>query len=210
MGRNILDMKLGKGFLGIIFLIFTSRAFPNAVFQDQDNFQDEVKFEDIDSNPQKEVRAHEIILPIKSSSMLKNLFHFPFYVNYKRDSNPHVRVIKSIKNRDQKLDSHIRVMRSDHDLSSQIRVMRAEPKRSMLEDTKNFKDDDSKMNQDSQLMLRMQRSVPTQVRVTRSLPSMTNSALMSRLADWDEPQVRVTRSEENYTPQIRIVLSLNL
>merc|ERR1712198_767625 len=181
MGRNILDMKLGKGFLGIIFLIFTSRAFPNAVFQDQDNFQDEVKFEDIDSNPQKEVRAHELILPIKSSSMLKNLFHFPFYVNYKRDSNPHVRVIKSIKNRDQKLDS-------------QIRVMRAEPKRSMLEDTKNFKDDDSKMNQDSQLMLRMLRSVPTQVRVTRSLPSMTNSALMSRLADWDEPQVRVTRS----------------
>merc|ERR1712198_210663 len=144
MGRNILDMKLWKGFLGIIFLIFTSRAFPNAVFQDQDNFQDEVKFEDIDSNPQKEVRAHELILPIKSSSMLKNLFHFPFYVNYKRDSNPHVRVIKSIKNRDQKLDSHIRVMRSDHDLSSQIRVMRAEPKRSMLEDTKNFKDDDSK------------------------------------------------------------------
>merc|ERR1711972_1293542 len=197
MGRDILDMKLGKGFLGIIFLIFTSRAFPNAVFQDQDNFQDEVKFEDIDSNPQKEVRAHEIILPIKSSSMLKNLFHFPFYVNYKRDSNPHVRVIKSIKNRDQKLDSH-------------IRVMRAEPKRSMLEDTKNFKDDDSKMNQDSQLMLRMLRSVPSQVRVTRSLPSMTNSALMSRLADWDEPQVRVTRSEENYTPQIRIVLSLNL
>ena len=89
--QNFVWFAFTKIFLGIIFLIFTSRAFPNAVFQDQDNFQDEVKFEDIDSNPQKEVRAHELILPIKSSSMLKNLFHFPFYVNYKRDSNPHVR-----------------------------------------------------------------------------------------------------------------------
>merc|ERR1712064_1612 len=190
MGRNIFDMKLG--FIGISILIFLSRAFTNPIPQDQDNIKDEIYFEDIDSDPQKEIRHHELILPIKSSSMLKNLFHLPFFVSYKRDSNPHVRVIKSLKNRDQKLDSHIRVMRSDAaaDHFSQIRVIRSPEEPFMGLKSMNY--DADKMLQDSQM--RMLRSAPTHLRVTRAAE-----------ADWDEPQVRITRSEENYTPQIRIV-----
>ena len=56
----------------------------------------------------KKPKVNQIVLPLRSGTMLKNLFHLPFYVTYKRSlmgqsaglqefhsgPNPHVRVIK--------------------------------------------------------------------------------------------------------------------
>ena len=59
--------------------------------------------------------------------MLKDLFHFPVFVTYKRSDsegyNPHVRVIKRSQGFEE--DPQIRVMRSDPgmDLFNQISAM---------------------------------------------------------------------------------------
>merc|ERR1712133_61712 len=131
MGRGYLpDMKLG--FLAFAVILWTSQSIQYSHFDQEIGSRglsikgEEVLQKDGPKNVPK-AKVHELLLPIKSSSMLKDLFHFPVFVTYKRSEsegyNPHVRVIKRSQGFEE--DPQIRVMRSDPgmDLFNQISAM---------------------------------------------------------------------------------------
>merc|ERR1712227_392615 len=165
------DMKLG--FLALAVIIWTSKSLQFSHFkQETDSRNYPIKDEDVlpkdVSKTVQKAKVHELLLPIKSSSMLKDLFHFPVFVTYKRSDenfegyNPHVRVIKRSQDFEEDpqirvmrfdpgtealnhlsaLDRHIRVTRSKEALDPQIRVMRS-PK---------FKNEKSKMDHQIRVM----------------------------------------------------------
>ena len=108
--------------LALAVIIWTSKSLQFSHFKqetDSRNYpikDEDVLQKDVSKNVQK-AKVHELLLPIKSSSMLKDLFHFPVFVTYKRSDenfegyNPHVRVIK--RSQDFEEDPQIRVMRFD-------------------------------------------------------------------------------------------------
>ena len=112
-------------FLAFAVILWTSKSFEYSHFNQEVGPRgpsiknEEVLQKDGQKNVQK-AKVHELLLPIKSSSMLKDLFHFPVFVTYKRSDNegynPHVRVIK--RSDDDEEDPQIRVMRSDSDMET--------------------------------------------------------------------------------------------
>ena len=151
---------------------------------------------------------------MKSSSMLKQLFHHPIMIAYKR-SGPELHEDLSFEKRsmlgpqvDLNLDRHIRVMKRAREkaLDPQIRVMRRSE--AVLEpQIRVMRSSESVLEPQIRVMRSAESPLASQIRVMRSAetPLASQIRVMRSAESPLASQIRVLRSGSDYKPQIRIV-----
>jgi len=143
-----------------------------------------------------------LIVPIKSSSLLKSLFRFPVYLSYKKRRSINERIMKknpenfkASNMKKEAIGQHVRVMRQDDTLDPHFRVMRSgESLERVLRSEQEFP---------HVRVMRSENEFP-QVRVMRSQEEFPHIRVMRSQEEF--PHVRVMKSEKDF-PHVRVMRS---
>ena len=205
--------------LGIAIIICASQSFERNLVSSEETPNNGQPLQKTNLAAERQAQVHELRLPIKSSSMLKDLFHFPVIVSYKRspeveentwnyyddgtDEDEAYPDFEDMEKRSEDaLGSHVRVMRSDGD--SHVRIMRAAPDTHVRVMRASPGSHVRVMRDSLGSHVRVMRaSQKSHVRVMRENPESHVRVMRSSVIG--TPQIRVTRDDSGYKPQVRII-----
>ena len=230
--NTFLELIVCPSFIGIAIIICASESFKQNLASSEGASNNEEDLQKTTLASARQAKLHELRLPIKSSSMLKDLFHFPVFVSYKRspeveeqtwnyydddtgkaDEDDYPDFGDMEKRSEDALGSHVRVMRSDEGShvrimraspETHVRVMRASPESHVRVMRASPHSHVRVMRAPQKSHVRVMRESPgSHVRVMRASPG--SHARVMRSTVIGTPQIRVTRDDSGYKPQIRII-----